>query len=135
MSTFAVMAILITSSISLAQGNKPAARELPIKDLPLAFPPKAGKPTVPTVISNPEDLAKNEVVGMAADALKKQIDFAREKLLVFAWAGSGQDKLSVGIRMVDGKPTLAIQFVTGKTFDLREHLKLYVVPSDVVIGK
>src|SRR5438045_2034971 len=70
--------------------DKPAVKEIPTKDLKLTFP-KTGKATEPTTVKTAEELAKNPVVGAAADDIKKQIDFEKQKLLVFAWSGSGQD--------------------------------------------
>lgn len=129
-----VTALLAIGLAAAGQDPKPAAREIPTQNLKLTFPANPGKPTVPGVIASADELAKHEVVGAAVGELKKQVDFTKEKLLVFAWAGSGQDRVSVGITTAGDKKVLSIAFLPGKTFDLREHIRLYVVPNEVVVG-
>jgi hypothetical protein len=64
------------------------------------------------------------------------VDFAKEKVAVFAWAGSGQDKVAAG--EVKDK-TAVFTYTRGLTRDLRQHVKIFAVPKDaevkVEIGK
>lgn len=130
----AMVTVLFSAVLALAQDKKPAAREIPTTDLMLTFPAKPGKPASPTVITSADDLAKNEVVGKAADDLKKLVDFTKDKLLVFTWSGSGQDNIFVAITTAGDKKSVAVVFMPGKTFDLREHIRLYIVPRDVSVA-
>ena len=41
----------------------------------------------------------------------------------------------MGITTDGDKKSVSIVFLPGKTFDLREHIKLYAVPKDLPIGK
>lgn len=130
----AVLAVLFVASLAAAdEKDKPAIREIPTKDLKLGSPEK-GKATEPAVITSAEDLAKNEVAGTAADEIKKQVDFAKEKLVVFAWAGSGQDKVAAGeLKAADKKATAPFTYTRGLTRDLRRHVRLFVVPKDAEV--
>ena len=111
---------------------KPTVKEIPTKDLKLTIPEK-GKPTEPTTITSAGDLAKNEVVGKAADDIKEQIDFNKQKLLVFAWHGSGQDRMTASIG-AEGKDLIVfVEFLPGKTKDFRPHTRLFAVPKDLKV--
>ena len=81
-------------------------------------------------MKSPEALEKDPVLKDAAADLKKQIDFDKQKLLVFVWSGSGQDKLAVTAASKDGKTALAVEHTPGRTRDLRQHVKLFAVPRD-----
>lgn len=113
--------------------DKPAVREIPTKDLKLTSPER-GKVGEPAVITSAEELAKNETVGKSADELKKHVDFAKEKLVVFAWAGSGQDKIAAGeLKTADKKTTATFNYTRGLTRDLRRHVHLFAVPKDAEV--
>jgi hypothetical protein len=129
----AILAALFAATLVVAQDkDKPAVREIPTKDLKLTFPQK-GKATEPAVVTSADDLAKNEVVGRAADEIKKQIDFGKEKLVVFAWGGSGQDKISGEVKTADKKATAVFTYTRGLTRDFRQHIHLFVVPKDAEV--
>jgi hypothetical protein len=107
--------------------DKPAVKEIPTKDLKITFP-KGGKATEPTEINSAEDLAKAPALGGAADEIKKQVDFAKEKLVFFAWGGSGGDKVTA-----DEKTAGTFNYMRGLTRDFRQHTKLFVVPKDAAV--
>ncbi len=130
----AILAAVFLAAPVLAAEDKLVVREIPTKDLKVA-PVRGGKPTEPATVATADELAKSPVVGGAADALAKQIDFTKEKLLVFAWAGSGQDKVAVTGETKDGKTVLTVAYTPGLTRDLRQHVKLFVVPKGAEIKK
>jgi len=83
----------------------------------------------PVLIDSAEVAAKYFA---AADLpeLKKKVDFKQQVLLVFAWSGSGQDKLTVIV--AESYPEqVSFSYERGRTKDLRSHLKLYVLRSKV----
>ncbi|MCE9563514.1 MAG: hypothetical protein K8U57_15850 [Planctomycetes bacterium] len=129
----AILAVLFAASVVIAE-EKPVVKELSTKELKIAFPEK-GKAGEPTTITSAEELAKSLILKDAADAVQKQIDFKTEKLLAFAWAGSGQDMLAVTAKSKDSKTLLTIAYTPGRTRDLRQHAKLFVVPKDAEIAK
>ncbi|HSG71731.1 MAG TPA: hypothetical protein VLA12_15015, partial [Planctomycetaceae bacterium] len=62
--------------------------------------------------------------------LLKEVDFDNQILLVFAWKGSGQDRLEVTV--VESSPEqLVFVYKSGKTRDLRPHTYVYAVRSNV----
>jgi hypothetical protein len=113
--------------------DKPAVKEIPTKDLKITFP-RGGKPTEPTEIKTADELAKSAALKDAADDIKKQVNFEKEKLVVFAWGGSGGDRI-----VADEKTAGTFNLTRGLTRDFRMHTKLFVVPKDaavkVVTGK
>jgi hypothetical protein len=64
------------------------------------------------------------------EKLIKQVDFDRQLILVFAWNGSGQDRLQVTVLESSPQP-LRFNYYPGKTRDLRPHTYIYAVRSDV----
>ena len=58
--------------------------------------------------------------------LSKAVDFQEEKVLVFAWRGSGGDRLTLA--KPGGNPG-QVQFIyrPGRTRDLRPHVKVFVI--------
>ncbi len=56
-------------------------------------------------------------------------------MLVFAWAGSGGDKVALTDETKDGKTVLTVTYTRGLTRDLRQHVKLFMVPKGAEIKK
>jgi hypothetical protein len=66
----------------------------------------------------------------ALAALKKQVDFEKQLVLIFAWRGSGQDRLTYAI--LDSNPEqVRFSYRPGRTRDLRPHLYLYALRTNV----
>jgi hypothetical protein len=96
-----------------------AAAKLPAKE--------GGKWNEPTKITSEEEL-KKAVGEEAAKGVK--VDFKKEKLLLFRWAGSGQDKLAHAAEAKEGKTAVSFTLTPGRTKDLRQHAHLFAVPVD-----
>jgi hypothetical protein len=113
-----------------AQKDEPAAvRQIDLKDLKFGLP--KGKVTEPTTIASMEELAKAFPDNPeAVTKIKDQVDFAKSKLVLFAWSGSGGDKL--GFQTEKGDKGLEVTFLyqPGLTRDLRGHTHLFAVPRD-----
>ncbi len=118
-------------SLALAHADKPgvdAVREIAVKsgDRP------QGDMSKPTVINSAEDLEKVTALSASLEAIKKEIDFSKEKLVYFAWSGSGQDKITLGAdKDENGKALVVFGLIRGRTKDLRGHQHLYAVGKDV----
>lgn len=121
------VAVAVCGLTTAADEKKPeAVREIELKDAKLPAK-EGGKWTEPTKITS-EDELKKAVGEEAAKAVK--VDFKKEKLLLFRWAGSGQDKLSHSVEMMEGKTTVLFSLTPGRTKDLRQHAHLFAVPAD-----
>lgn len=83
----------------------------------------------PVVIRSDEDAAK--YFGEDALAtLRKQVDFKKQIVLVFAWKGSGQDRLEYAV--AESFPEqIFFSLKPGKTRDLRSHVEVYALRSNV----
>ena len=83
----------------------------------------------PIVIKSSEDAAKH----FSKDALKtlsKEVDFKKQFVLVFAWRGSGGDKLSYIV--AESYPEqIFFSLRPGVTRDLRSHTNVYTLRSNV----
>lgn len=85
-----------------------------------------GMVTKPTKITSAEELAKALPGKDVAEKVGKQVDFSKEYLLLFRWAGSGRDMLTAA-----GEEKKAVfTYKRGLTRDLRPHLHLFAVAKD-----
>lgn len=63
-------------------------------------------------------------------AISKTVDFEKQIVLVFAWKGSGQDRLQYIVK--ESFPEqIMFSYKPGRTRDLRPHVKVYVLRSNV----
>lgn len=128
----AMLAVLAFCSACVAEDAKPLV-PLELKDI-ATVQPKEGSATKPTEIKTAEELAKSSLFGKGgADAVKKLVDFEKQKLVVFAWSGSGRDTVGGAVLTIDKKLTAKFQYTPGRTRDLRQHFKAYAVPKDAEV--
>src|SRR5262249_9569791 len=102
-----------------------AVKEVTVKDPPKDF--FKGNVKNPTVFDSADELAKAFKNEDTLAAIKKEVDFKKQKLLVFGWSGSGGDKLA----FTTGKEKVTFQYTPGKTRDLRQHFHAYVLPKEL----
>jgi hypothetical protein len=113
---------------STACAGEASARVIDIKGFK---PGKAdGKVSEPKIISSNDELAKAIADEETQAAVKKQVDFAKEKLLYFSWSGSGGDKLTFSTAKSDKGVEVIILLTPGLTRDLRMHHQLIAIPKD-----
>ena len=89
----------------------------------------AASRTAPIVLRSADEAVRHFAAADAA-ALAKQVDFARQFVLVFAWRGSGQDRLDAAV--AESYPEQV--FFThrpGRTRDLREHVRIFALRRNV----
>jgi len=106
--------------------EKTGVRELKVPDIqPVAR--RTNKPE-PVKYTSAADFEK-AFMGKGVKEVLKQVDFSKEYIVAFAWAGSGGDQ--VGFRVDKGQAGEEVTFgyTPGVTDDLRRHLKLFVLPS------
>ncbi len=115
------VAILFSVPILLSAGEPGKLREIDIKGGKVITPAKSPLKTL--IITSTDELAK---ALSETESIKKQVDFAKDKLLLFTWSGSGGDKLTA-TRSDDGK-TVTFTRKLGLTRDLRMHTRLFAIP-------
>lgn len=119
---------LLSIGIVVAADDKPV-RELTVK---------------PKAVDRELKLSGVEIVD--AEGLKKLIkdedllkgisdgvDFKKEKAVVFAWSGSGGDRLF--FKLAADEKSVKFEKLQGATDDLRYHLKVFVVKNGVKVEK
>jgi hypothetical protein len=118
-----------------ADGADPAAGRTVIRQIKGFQPPRTGQlmgfvRTKPSVMESDEQVV--EVLGQQEAArVMEQVDLDTEYLLLFQWAGSGQDKLTYKVKQRDRVATVAFSFQPGRTRDLRRHAYLYAIQRGV----
>jgi hypothetical protein len=124
--------ILLAAVLSLALPVSAIAAD-EIKEIKLEGFKPSGRPmtraTMPSEIKTAEELAKTFPQEEVVTAIKKEVDFGKQKLVFFAWSGSGQDKVSGQM----AKDEAVFIYITGLTRDLRSHYHLFVVPKDAKV--
>jgi hypothetical protein len=85
----------------------------------------------PTVITSEDQLKKAFPEEDTQARLKKEIDFAKQQVLFFAWSGSGQDSLTFEVAKGSSADEVVFKFVGGRTKDLKGHFHAYVLPKDM----
>ncbi len=83
----------------------------------------------PLVIRSEDDAAKHFSEDDLA-MLKNQVDFDKQFVLVFAWKGSGQDRLDYEV-LESFPEQIVFKYKPGLTRDLRPHVHTYVLRSNV----
>lgn len=101
-----------------------------LKDLmPKASVFEAVKGMKPLEIRSADEAARH-FDDKALVALKKQVDFKNQIVLVFAWKGPGQDKLEY--KVLESFPEQVVfELTRGRTKDLRSHSQVFVLRSNV----
>ena len=130
MRTWLIVVALLWCLHAVAQKkDEPPARLIPVKGLKVSAPEKGGTPDEPAIITSADDLMKLPVVKDAADDLTKQVDFAKEQLVVFAWKGRPKDVVGPTVATAEGKKrTVVFTFTPAGTKGSADHVFLYVVP-------
>jgi len=84
----------------------------------------------PQVIESLDELKSQVDDEKARKQIAEQVDFDKQKLLLFRWSGSGQDKLAIDLKETDKQQTATVTYKRGRTRDLRPHTYLFVLPKD-----
>jgi len=126
-----IIAPLILCASAIAEETKAALP--PIEAIAAPKPSKVPKDEVnekkPLVITSLEQATKH-FTDEDLDELKKKVDFTKQQLLIFAWSGSGQDKITYDVGESDPEQ-IFFTYQPGRTRDLRPHLYVYVLRSNV----
>jgi hypothetical protein len=111
--------VVLISSLALASGDN-LVEPLVVKNLPAIK--IRGNVRVPYRADSKEEVAK--LLGpQQAENIEKQMSFETHRVLLFQWAGSGQDAL---VSMVHDK-VVTFRYTRGRTRDLRQHLQAFSV--------
>jgi hypothetical protein len=126
-----ILLTAVSADGPVTKGKDKVAREIDLKGFRAERPRGyATNPTHPTKITSAEQLAKMVPDTQWQSRISKQVDFAGEQLLFFAWWGSGQDKLSFQGVKTKKEPVIDFTYSVGETDDLRPHFHLYAIASN-----
>ncbi|MEM9347670.1 MAG: hypothetical protein AAGB26_13745 [Planctomycetota bacterium] len=64
-------------------------------------------------------------------ALGEAVDWDRQVVLVFAWRGSGQDKMEASVKETDDGELVQFRYKAGFSRDMRPHTYTYAVRKGV----
>jgi hypothetical protein len=123
----------LAAVVSAEAEVKPDAKVAAIKELTNLEPKenafKGGRPPQPTVLHSEKEASEYFAADVLAK-LKKQVDFNQQVVLLFAWQGSGQDKLTSAV--AESYPEqVSFAYQPGRTRDLRPHVHVYALRSNV----
>ncbi|MFP6618874.1 MAG: hypothetical protein VB877_05980 [Pirellulaceae bacterium] len=89
-----------------------------------------GSANKPTVIKEKAGVTKSFSDKATQEKVLKEVNFEKEILLVFRWAGSGQDRIAATGKKTDKGIEVVFGYSRGLTRDLRRHFKVYAVAKD-----
>ena len=110
--------VLISSQV-LASGDK-LVQPLELKSL---LTTKSQENVLSPFVANSKVEAVKLLGLQQAEDIEKQMSFKTHRVLLFMWAGSGQDRLDFDL--VNGKAIF--RYVPGRTRDYRKHQKAFAV--------
>ena len=119
------VAIVLSAFAAAAEGKDKLVHELELKS-PKIGVKKGAQPGDAAKITSKAELAELIPDEATRDALAEIVDFDKSYILIFAWAGSGGDKLAA----VDEKGEAVFTVTRGKTKDRRQHLRVFAVAKD-----
>jgi hypothetical protein len=90
----------------------------------VGFPPER-----PVVIRSKKQAEESFSKGELAK-LMKRVDFDAEYVVLFAWSGSGEDRLEYAVKE-SSRDSVAFTYRPGSTKDLRKHVRIYALRADV----
>jgi len=125
----AVACLFVGSPLSAAEPDAKIPPIQTVKARPGAKALDEGGAKKPIVIRTADEAGKY-FEGDALAVLKKEVDFAQQVVLVFAWRGSGQDRLDCSVAESSPEQVL-FQYKRGRTRDLRPHVQVYALRSNV----
>ncbi len=125
---FCLLSVAFASTLLADESDSKVAAIQAVKDAaPKAEALTFGKE--PTVFKTEAEAAK-AFGDDALASLKKQVDFKNQIVLVFAWKGSGQDKLDYTV--AESFPEqITFKLTPGRTRDLRSHVLVFALRSNV----
>jgi hypothetical protein len=121
---FGLLALIASASVAVGQE---AIVELKVTPEKGVFKNSAWNK--PIVIKSQEDAAKH-FGKEALDAIEKKVDFKKQIVLVFAWQGSGGDKLEYAI-LESFPEQIPFSLRPGLTDDIRSHTRVFALRSNV----
>jgi hypothetical protein len=129
--------LLLAAGVLSVVGFAPAPddKEVPVVKRLTGITPSGlderGSATKPQAITDTDALARTFPDAAVQARIKEQVDFSRQLLLVFRWAGSGQDRIEPRQEKKGDKVTVVFDYTPGLTRDLRQHLQLFAVRKNV----
>ena len=136
LATSTLFALVLMPALPILRGEEPkkddkdaVVREIKLEGLKRSEP-GAGKPDKPDVITSEEELTRAFPENELRDRIAKEVDFKKQQLVFFAWAGSGRDKLEFGVYKGKKATEVTFTYERGLTRDLRRHYHLFAIPRD-----
>jgi hypothetical protein len=128
----AILAALVAGSVAVAADEKPAIKEITFTKAKASVG-KGDSAEKPKTFSSAKEVEEDVRLKDDAEEIKKQVDFTKEKLVVFWWGGSGGDKLTPDLKTEDKKTTAQFLYTRGLTRDFRLHMRGFTVPKDAEV--
>ena len=122
-----LLPLLIVAAAAADPAIPPIQKLTGIQPKKDAFKPRGAKK--PLELRSEKDAAAHFAAADLAK-LKKQVDFKQQIVLVFAWRGSGQDRLEHVVAESFPEQVM-FTYTPGRTRDLRSHVHIYALRSNV----
>lgn len=122
-----ILAVGVSASVAAALIPPPIVEIKGVRPEPNAFKDAGRKK--PIVIKTAKDAAKY-FGAKELTKLQQKVDFENQFVLLFAWRGSGQDRLEYAV--AESFPEqIFFSLRPGRTRDLRPHVRVFALRSNV----
>jgi hypothetical protein len=115
--------------------DRAAVWQIDAKGLKVSTPSFDDTVTHQIVIRTADDLAASTVFrdDASREAILKQVDFAKEKVVVIAWTGSSSSAARAAVSRCGKRVAFAVVASNPALADLRPHAAVFVVPLDMAV--
>lgn len=129
--TIAWLVVLALFGIALAQDKPKVGKVMPITlDKADKIDVKSGEWDKPYPVTADDDLKKFISDAPTRKKVLDAVDFKTHVLLVFAWQGSGGDRIAAAIAE-DAPENVRFILKAGATDDVRQNIQLFAVPKEM----
>jgi hypothetical protein len=129
--------LILTNLAGIAHGQAPKAKDVVVRRLDLkgvklsSRDAERGKVDKPVVITDSVGVAEAFPDEASQALIGKQVDFKKDKLLFFQWAGSGGDRLTPAVVDTPEGAVVEFRYAAGFTDDYQRHFHLFALPRTV----
>ena len=126
----AILVALFVTTPVLAD-EEPIVKEISTFGLKITFPADPGGTANPEIITSASQLSESPELKDAAEEIKKQVDFEKEKLVFIAWYGSFSDQFTIEWNFSDKRTIVSFRVRPGSSLDYSKRTRLFVLPKEV----
>lgn len=130
-SVLCAVVVVVTVPAFAVEGS--VVRKFDTKNLGITAPDSDDSGPAQTVIRSADDLLTAIPDATSREAIKKQVDFTKEKLVVIAWRGSSSSAATANVSRCGKTVFFTVVTSDPALADWRPHVAVFAVPVDMAV--